>query len=73
MTDTPDPAECQRKAEALLREAAQTVNLAERSRLIDQAVYWHLRGAAPRRDATTHIPISLGGEDRGDGPRDDGG
>lgn len=32
-----------RKAEELLKWAATTANMAERSKLIDQAVYWHNR------------------------------
>lgn len=73
MTDTPDPVECQRKADSLLREAAQTANLAERSWLIDQAAHWHFRAAAPLRDPATDIPISLEDEGPGDEFRHDGG
>jgi hypothetical protein len=65
MTDVPDPAECQLKAEALLREAAQTENLAERSRLIDHAAHWHFRAAAPARGVPTGTPAYL--EDEGPG------
>lgn len=64
MFDTPDPIECQRKAESLLREAAQTANLAERSRLIDQATHWHFRAPGPHHDAETDIP-SISADDEG--------
>lgn len=36
-----DPEIYRRKAEVLLREAAQTTNMLERGRLIDEAMYWH--------------------------------
>jgi hypothetical protein len=31
-----------RRAEALLRKAAETANMRERSELIDQAMHWHM-------------------------------
>lgn len=36
-----DPDVYRRKAEVLLREAAQTSNMKERGRLIDEAMHWH--------------------------------
>jgi hypothetical protein len=37
----PDSEEFRRRAEALLREASAATNMAERSKLIDEAVHWH--------------------------------
>jgi hypothetical protein len=31
-----------RRAEALLRQAAETANMKERGRLIDEAMHWHM-------------------------------
>ncbi|HEX5379921.1 MAG TPA: hypothetical protein VFW47_15195 [Phenylobacterium sp.] len=38
-----DPETCRIESEALLRRAASAIDMAERSRLIDQAVFWRLR------------------------------
>jgi hypothetical protein len=36
-----DPETYRRKAEALLRRAAETSNMKDRGRLIDEAMHWH--------------------------------
>jgi hypothetical protein len=39
---------CMRKADELLRRAAETSNMKERGRLIDEAMHWHLLASEGR-------------------------
>jgi hypothetical protein len=39
---------CIRKADDLLRQAAETPNMKERGRLIDEAMHWHLLASEGR-------------------------
>ena len=56
---------CMRKADDLLRQAAETSNMKERSRLIDEAMHWHLLASEGRTRSDEAASDSAGdpGED----------
>jgi hypothetical protein len=57
--------EFRRRAEAFLKQATATVDMAERSRLIDEAVHWHTLAM----DAAGHPDPRLHDNDEGDEDR----
>ena len=52
-----------RKADDLLRQAAETSNMKERSRLIDEAMHWHLLASEGRGRADE--PSGDGADEQG--------
>lgn len=65
----PDSDDYRRKAQALLSEAARAGNMAERSRLIDEAVHWHnlAMDAAGHPDQRMHDNDEQDADDRSAG------
>jgi hypothetical protein len=60
-----DADDCRRRAEALLTEAAHTVNMRLRSRLIDEAMHWHnlaLEADGHRTDRLGDAPDDAGAD-----------
>jgi len=59
-----------RRAEALLRKAAETANMKERGQLIDEAMHWHMLAVEARDPRNRHSDLNdnLGddGEPAGD-------
>ena len=58
---------CRRKADDLLRQAAETSNMKERSRLIDEAMHWHLLASEGR--GRTNDAAGEGAADQGEDAR----
>jgi hypothetical protein len=55
-----------RRAEVLLRKAAEAANMKERSRLIDEAMHWHMLAMEARNPRDRASDLNDNDEDQAD-------